>query len=507
MIWRIERTGAWPALAALAGTGLTFALFVALARSGQLLLVAPLFLAVLIGIVLLRLPWAGFALLVASVPVQRFGSEGAGLPATATQLAFPLALAGVLVALLATDKPLRGHALLVPAGALYAAMAASVFVADDIGPALAGLAHWGIALIALWLALQFVVGSSRNRLAGFVGLLALGGVFEATLGVVQSVIGFGPFELESGVSRAFGTFGRPNSYAGYLEMTLFPTFWVGIWYLGDTFRRLRVYGAARRFGMIPSHRERHEVVRAIIVTALLLAAAGVIASGIIASLSRGAWFGVAAGLIVTAFWHGRFTRTALALGGVALAAVLLGGQAGFVPENFRERISESVEQARPLDPASVPITDENFAAAERLAHWQAGWDMFSDHPALGVGAGNFNVRFEEYAVREGFRTSQGHAHNYYIHTLAETGLLGLLAYLTLLGTVSVLAVRVLAARSAGGSFARAIVLGAFGSVVAVSTHNIVENLHVLNLGIVISLLWALIIAGHEQWRSGQRAVA
>jgi O-antigen ligase len=482
-------------------------MFLALARSDQILLVVPLFLAVLTAIALLRYPCLGFALLVASVPVQQLGAQGGGLPATATQLAFPLALAGMLIAVLLIGQQLRGHVILIPAFALYAVMLASMFVADETGPALAELARWSVAIVALWLALQFVVGSSQRRLAGFVGLLALGGVFEATIGVVQSAIGFGPFELESGVSRAFGTFGRPNSYAGYLELTLFPAFWLGIWYLGDARRRLRDYTAARRFGMLASRDERHAVIRAGAGAALLLGAAALIASGIIASLSRGAWFGVAVGLILTALLFGPFTRAGVGVAAATLAALLLGGQAGFLPDDFRERVSESAAQFQPIDPRTVPITDENFAAAERLAHWHAGWDMFRDYPATGVGVGNFNVRFEEYAVREGFRISQGHAHNYYIHTLAETGLPGLLAYLTLLASVFALAARVLLAASARGSFARALVLGAFGSLVAIATHNIFENLHVLNLGIVISLLWAFIIAGHERWRSEPGTIA
>jgi O-antigen ligase len=483
------------------------AIFLQLARSGQLLLSLPLLLAALAGIALLRYPWVGFGLLVASVPVQRLGAEGGGLPATLTQLVFPLALAGLLIGILLAGVPLRGHIVLLPAFALYAVMLVSALTAEDTAPALAELGRWGIALVALWMALQFVAGASRRRLGGFVALLALGGVFEASLGVVQSVLGFGPFELESGVSRAYGTFGRPNSYAGYLEMTLFPALWLGVWYLGSTRSRWQDYVAVRLSGMPASRGKRRAVLRATAASILLSASAVLISSGIIASLSRGAWFGVIVGLAVTALLYGPLTRAGVVVAALAIVALLFGSQTGVLPEDFRERVEESADQIRPINPSTVPITDENFAAAERLAHWQAGWGMFSDHPATGVGLGNFNVRFEEYAVREGFRTSQGHAHNYYIHTLSETGLPGLLAYLTLLATVVFLALRVLLAPATGDGFARALVLGALGAVVAVATHNIFENLHVLNLGIIISLHWALIIAGHERWWSEQSAIA
>ncbi len=163
-------------------------------------------------------------------------------------------------------------------------------------------------------------------------------------------------------------------------------------------------------------------------------------------------------------------------------------------------------QIRPFDVRNVTITDENFAAAERVAHWQTGWKMYQDHPAWGSDVGNFNVRFEEYSVREMFRKSQGHAHNYYIHTLAETGLIGLLVYSEPPGIDYRTRTAGSAARNnRGDGLSRAIVLGAFGSIMAVSAHNMFEDLHVLNLGIVISLLWALVIAGHERWRTRRSA--
>lgn len=491
-----------PGLAALAagGTLAGLALFYVLASRGQLELTLPLLLAIIAALVLSRYPWAGFALLVASVPVQRLGEEGGPLPVTLTQLAFPIALAGLVVGLAAGSTRLRGHILLLPYGALIIVMLASAVTARSGSAALAEIARWIVALAAYWLALQFIDGRPRRMIA-FVTLLALGGVFEATIGVLQSVLGAGPFQLQSGVSRAFGTFGKPNSYAGYLEMTLFPAIWLGVWYVIESWRRLGTYSVARRDGMAASRAERLALARAVFMALLLLGSGATILGGIVASLSRGAWLGVGVGALVTALLYGRFIRLVTLMALAAVGAVILSGQTWLVPEDFRERISDSIAQVQPFDVRNVTITDENFAAAERFAHWQAGFDMFEDYPALGVGAGNFNERYEEYAVRETFRHSQGHAHNFYIHTLAETGLVGLLAYLTLLGGVVALALRVLLSRRGQDSLARAVVLGAFGSIVAVSAHNLFEHLHVLNMGIVISLLWALVIAGHTRWRA------
>ncbi len=488
---------------ALIGAGAILALllvFYQLAELGLLFLSLPLLFGVVAGLVILRYPWAGFALLLMSVPIQRLGAEGGPLPVTLTQLAFPAALVGLAIGVLGNRSKLRGHVALIPFVALFAIMIASALVAKDVLASLAELARWGVALATFWLALQFIVDESDRRLVGVVGLIVAGGVFEATIGVVQSVLGFGPFELQSGVSRAFGTFGKPNSYAGFLEMALFPAAWLGVWYAGSSWQRLRMYRADRLQGMDQSRASRMNLLRGFLMTVFLLGSAALILSGILASLSRGAWLGVVAGALATALLFGRVARILVFTLVVAAATVIIGGQTWLLPSDFRERISDSVEQIRPFDASNVTITDDNFAAAERVAHWQAGIDMFQDHPALGIGIGNFNSRYEEYSVRETFRNSQGHAHNYYIHTLAETGMLGFLAYLTLLGTIVSIAIGTLISGAGRGTMARAVVLGALGSIIAVSTHNLVENLHVLNLGITISLLWALVIAGHRRVR-------
>ncbi len=486
---------------ALLAVAAVFGFFVlALAQRGLLVLFPALLVLAGIGLLFARYPLISFAFLILSVPFQRLGSEGATLPVTLTQLMFPVAFAGFLIAYVNSDRKLRGHVLLAPFALLIVLMLVSTLQAESLTAGLAEVARWSVALAAFWLALQIVVGGSDRRLVMTVGLLAAGGVFEATVGVVQSVVGLGPFQVSSGVSRAYGTFGRPNSYAGFLEMTLFPTAAMALWYAGETWRALRNYSRERLQGFAASQSARRIFYRNLANLLLFTGSAAVILGGIVASLSRGAWLGVGVAALIMALLVGRVTRIVTLTATVALAAVLLTGQGALIPEDFRDRVTDAAEQIRPFDVRTLTITDENFAAAERVAHWQTGWDMFQDHPALGVGAGNFNVRFEEYSVRESFRNSQGHAHNYYIHTLAETGLAGLLVYLTLLGAVIFLALRVLLSTRPVDGLSRLIVLGAFGSIIAVAVHNMFENLHVLNLGIIIGLHWALVIAGQERWR-------
>src|SRR5438270_12663467 len=81
-------------------------------------------------------------------------------------------------------------------------------------------------------------------------------------------------------------------------------------------------------------------------------------------------------------------------------------------------------------------TTEDFSTAERLAHWIAGVHMFLSHPLIGVGIGNYPDAYPGYFITI-FVNSLGHAHNYYINIAAETGAIGLTAYLLFLMAIFV----------------------------------------------------------------------
>ena len=448
--------------------------------------------AAVFGFAVARWPWIAYAAMVASVPAQELGALPAGSTlVTVTQVSFPVAVAAFLLGLLARGDRLRLHIAFVPFALLLCCMLVSALGARSGAAAMAETARWVVAFAAFILALQFLAGASKRTIMAFIGVMAAGGVFEATFGVTQSLLALGPesFQLSPGISRAFGTFGHPNSYAGYLAMVFFPVTWVAIYCLESTLANFRHYRERRVEGMLASQNARHALLRSAVVAALLTGSAVIILGGILASYSRGAWLGIAAGVAVTLLLYRPITRYIVLLG-LPLAAILLfGGFSSVVPASVADRLDASSSQFRLFDAASIPITDENFAAAERMAHWQAGWHMFEENPVLGIGVGNFNERYEDFFVREEFRFSRGHAHNYYIHTLAETGLLGLLAYLWLIVGLALVALHT--ALMARSGFPRLLALGVVGTMTAVAVHNFFENLHVLNLGINLSLIWAL----------------
>ena len=79
---------------------------------------------------------------------------------------------------------------------------------------------------------------------------------------------------------------------------------------------------------------------------------------------------------------------------------------------------------------SQTVTDENFAVIERLAHWVAALRMWEQEPWLGIGPGNYAAVYP--AVRLPlWEEALGHAHNLYLNTLAESGLIGLTAFVAI----------------------------------------------------------------------------
>lgn len=81
---------------------------------------------------------------------------------------------------------------------------------------------------------------------------------------------------------------------------------------------------------------------------------------------------------------------------------------------------------------------EDFLAGEktRAALWQIGWETYTKEPVLGTGLGDFRDDLRAVKKAEGKTRFAGanlnhyHCHNNFLHTMATSGTLGLLALLT-----------------------------------------------------------------------------
>lgn len=313
---------------------------------------------------------------------------------------------------------------------------------------------------------QTVASSTLTTVLLFMLAAALA---EALLGVYQAVLRVGPEWFVVGrFLRAYGTFDQPNPFAGYLNHAL-------------------PLGYALLLAVI-SQRRSHRQAWQVLALAAWLAVVGLAS---VLSFSRGAWLGLAAAAVVITLLHSRRTAGFALVGSLLAAAVLFLGSVNLLPAAVSQRFSTITDDVRIFDARAVEVTDANFAVVERMAHWQAAWDMFYARPWLGWGAGNYPAAYPQFRLA-GWKEDLGHAHNVFLNVAAEMGLVGLAAYLIFL--VCALLVCWQAARSAPAPLARAIALGVLGVLVAKITHEMLDNLWVHGMGAQIGMLLAMVTA-------------
>jgi putative inorganic carbon (hco3(-)) transporter len=144
---------------------------------------------------------------------------------------------------------------------------------------------------------------------------------------------------------------------------------------------------------------------------------------VVFTASRGGLIGLAVGVLLSLRLAGLRWRSlaALAVAGAVAGIVLFPNAARRVGE-LRD-ITE-VSRSESADPALRGRTSEMLAAVL----------MFRDHPALGVGAGNYPHRYAEYALPLGLDTREERsAHSMPLNVAAETGVVGVAALTAVLG--------------------------------------------------------------------------
>ena len=77
-------------------------------------------------------------------------------------------------------------------------------------------------------------------------------------------------------------------------------------------------------------------------------------------------------------------------------------------------------------------------SSSRGGYWRQAVDVFEERPGLGTGAGTFGIARLPYRKDQ---TVSSHAHGFFTQTIADMGLLGLIAALALLAAWLVAAVR------------------------------------------------------------------
>ena len=142
--------------------------------------------------------------------------------------------------------------------------------------------------------------------------------------------------------------------------------------------------------------------------------------------TRGAWLAVLILIPVTVLIHSK--NKFKNLSALTAAMALLIGLVMMTP-NLSNRVAT--------------ITDLKMQSnSERILMWQSAWQMFKDHPILGVGYGGYIQAYQtQYILPEAKERNLQHAHSNFMQMLAECGLAGFLTFILMLGYFSYFALR------------------------------------------------------------------
>jgi len=317
-------------------------------------------------------------------------------------------------------------------------------------------------LIYFAAALAFIDSPRRLRLV--VRTVIIFGFALAIFGLIQSYTS--PNKVywirELPQAAPFGPFINRHHFAGYMEMTLGVT--LGLLLSGAVEREKRplyIFAAAMMGIALIMTNSRGGIISLVVEIFFLLLLTG---------FGRGR-----AGADETEEKSARL-RTALVRVGLALGlvialfagVVLLGGEAA---------LSRFVGTVNAEDPTTG-----------RAHFWTTSLKIIEDHPVLGVGLGAFSLAYTRYDTRNGlFRLEQ--AHNDYLQTLTDAGIIGLLLGLFFIGA---LFRGGLQRRESNDVFRRGVATGALAGCFAVLVHSFFDfTLHTTSNALLFLVLAAL----------------
>jgi hypothetical protein len=526
-----ESYRAWLSRFFVVGVAVGLATIIALAPLlGSVVLV---FGVILVAVVLIEPRW-GLYLLPFTVPFGSIREISVG-PATVggTEALLGLFLAAWLARGVARrDIRLVFPPLTIPFAVWYGVMLLSLLNSLSLSDSLKELIKWAEVFAVYAIAAQEL---RRQDIAIVIGTTLAAGTLAAAEGIYQSLFRVGPdgflFPLAGRVwLRAYGRFIQPNPYAGYLGLVLplgYSLLAVALGLGAESGKRkaepatsppsplsIMERGDTATYPPSPSQTEENKdhagldlsgrqlstinyqlstaVPRIFSSTFLLLTVGGcvaVIGAALFLTLSRGGWIGAVAAAVVIGALLSRRAAVASVFVGIALLLTFALAGTEWLPPALAERATDFLPYINVINVnvRGVEITDANFAVIERLAHWQAAYEMWTDKPWLGQGIGNYGAVYPAFYIPP-WTEALGHAHNLFLNTLAETGLLGLGAYLLFWGQAVWLTIQ--ATRRSSGLW-RGVGVGTLGVLVHLHAHNFFDNLYVHGMYLHIALVLAI----------------
>lgn len=247
-----------------------------------------------------------------------------------------------------------------------------------------GLKTW--ADLWIWRLLPFVILTTAIK--DYVKAKRI--LCAALIGVLIGVLCV-DYQGFQGDYRAAGFFGNPMTFGGYLCIYL-PVLLV-MFFEKDILQRYRY-----------------------------LAGAGFILSfiALIFNGTRGAWVALMPVFILIMGYYALTNKKYLAL---CLVAIIGASAVLSTNQIFVDKVK------------SITSTT-NRSNTERLLIWQSAYNMFRDHPVLGVGLGQYKDNYQQkYILPQATEKYLGHAHNNFLHMLAENGLVGFIGFVVMLAYI------------------------------------------------------------------------
>lgn len=348
-------------------------------------------------------PAWGVGLALACVPLELVSLPLPSGALTPTEAVFALVGTSWVLHALEGRPVARPAARDLPVLALLLIFLLGATVAIEPAPVLRTCALWTLFYLVYLHARSF----TPSQIRGVVLAFAAGAAVLGAIGLV-TVLASGEFDVGGGgrftAGRATGTFGDPNYYAAMLALAVLPAL------------ALLLHRPARAWWLAP---------------AVALGAAA-----IVFSLSRGGMLNLGFGLLVLLLWRrARTALLAIVVVVVALTALdanpVVGSQEYLVvTERFGSLTNSDLE-----------------AVSRRPDIWRTAIDVTAENPLIGVGLNQFRFAASRRGLTE-YGAPIENVHNMPLSFAAETGLLGLVAFLVLVGQLLARNVRALRSREA-----------------------------------------------------------
>ena len=229
------------------------------------------------------------------------------------------------------------------------------------------------------------VRTPRARAFLFMALVVLASI-EVLLAIYQRYenhewLMLGRTQAVQFMGRSSGSFGAPNSLAAFLILLIPAT-------AGRCVRPQAGVASRIAWGYLTL----------------------VLSFALVLTISRGAWLALGVVAAMSPLFLA-MTKPTRRLGAAALSsvAVLI--------------VLATVYAAMPAARERIGQLKANAGELSRPIMWQAGWRIFLDQPIAGGGAGSYDALFDRHRP-EGFQLRAHWAHNEYLNTLSDYGLLG-----------------------------------------------------------------------------------